>query len=185
MMETKRLRLRPFLMSDAEAVYAYASLLEVGNAAGWKPHASIEETRRIIEAVFMNPEADTTFAIVDKYTNHVIGSIGYRSDPHRMYAGCASIGYVLHPNYWGNGLMREAVAMILDHIFTATYYDIVAVDHAIENIRSKRVIEKCGFQYEGTLRKCTLQLWNGEIKDHCFYSMTKEEYLKQKGKEND
>lgn len=183
MLETKRLLLRPFQEQDVQDVYEYAKEPEVGNAAGWKPHTSPEETKHIVLEVFMKDQKSVTYAIVDRANDKVIGSISYCRDPHRNYAGCVNIGYVLHPAYWGNNLMKEAVYAVLREIFTNTYHDIVSVEHATDNVRSKRVIEKCGFQYEGTLRRSALHLWSGELKDHCVYSLTKEEFFAQNGEE--
>ena len=51
MMETERLLLRPWQESDAEALYRWASDPEVGPAAGWPPHTSVENSRDIIRTV--------------------------------------------------------------------------------------------------------------------------------------
>ena len=56
-LETERLILKMFTVDDAEDVYAYASNPNVGPPAGWAPHRSVEESREIIETVFMPPEA--------------------------------------------------------------------------------------------------------------------------------
>ena len=73
-METERLCLRPWRESDAEALYRLASDPEVGPRAGWPPHQSVEESRGIIRTVFNN---DTTWAIVWKETDEVVGAMGY------------------------------------------------------------------------------------------------------------
>ena len=51
-LETKRLRLRPLTEQDAEGLFAYCSHPDVGPAAGWKPHETLEESREILEQVF-------------------------------------------------------------------------------------------------------------------------------------
>ena len=51
-LETERLQLRGWKRSDAPQLYAYASNPNVGPKAGWKPHESIAESRKIIETVF-------------------------------------------------------------------------------------------------------------------------------------
>ena len=55
-------------------MYKLASDAEVGTNAGWPPHSSEEESRQIITTVFDNP---TTWAIVSRVSNEVIGAIGY------------------------------------------------------------------------------------------------------------
>lgn len=78
MMETERLLLRPWQESDAEALYRWASDPEVGPAAGWSPHTSVENSRDIIRTVL---DKEGTFAVVPKGGNG--GPIGrHRRIPH-------------------------------------------------------------------------------------------------------
>ena len=62
-----RILLRPWLESDAGALFKYASDPEVGPRAGWPPHKSVEESREIIRTVFN--DATNTWAIVLKETD--------------------------------------------------------------------------------------------------------------------
>ena len=55
-LQTKRLILRPWQESDAEALYKYASNPNIGPIAGWPPHTSIENSREIIKVVLSAPE---------------------------------------------------------------------------------------------------------------------------------
>ena len=73
-METKRLILRPWRESDAEALFKYASDPDVGPRAGWPPHKSVEESLEIIRNVF---SVEGMWAVELKGTSEVIGSIGY------------------------------------------------------------------------------------------------------------
>ncbi len=73
-METERISLRPWLDSDAETLFKYASDPDVGPRAGWPPHKSVEESLEIIRNVF-NKDT-TTWAIVRKATGEVNGAIG-------------------------------------------------------------------------------------------------------------
>ena len=73
-MKTESITLRPWLDSDAKALYKYASDPEVGPRAGWPPHLSEEESLEIIHTVFNNP---TTWAIVWNETGEAIGAMGY------------------------------------------------------------------------------------------------------------
>ena len=68
---TERLTLRPWRETDAASLFTYASVLDVGPAAGWPPHRSIEESREIIRTVFTAPH---TFAIcLPEYSAPTIG----------------------------------------------------------------------------------------------------------------
>lgn len=71
MMETKRLILRPWQESDAEALFRCASDPDVGPRTGWPPHKDIEESRSVIRHIFIN---DRTWAIILKETGEAIGN---------------------------------------------------------------------------------------------------------------
>ena len=80
-METDRLLLRRWQESDAEALYKYAKDPEIGPAAGWPPHTSVEDSLNVIRKVFSSPE---TYAVVLKETGEPVGSIGllFGKDSH-------------------------------------------------------------------------------------------------------
>lgn len=69
----------------------------------------------------------------------------------------------------------EAVQSVLQYLFDDLGVMLVSVYHYPHNIRSKRVIEKCGFTYEGTLRLAS-RIYNGTIHDDLCYSITREQY---------
>lgn len=72
--ESNRLLLRPWQDADASLLYQYACDPDVGPRAGWAPHQSVEESLHIIRTVFGD---DTTWAIVLKESNLLVGAIGY------------------------------------------------------------------------------------------------------------
>ena len=74
MIVTDRLILRPWLDSDAEALFRYASDPDVGPRAGWPPHKDIEESKRVIRDIFTN---DRTWAVTLRETEEAIGCMGY------------------------------------------------------------------------------------------------------------
>ena len=71
--------------------------------------------------------------------------------------------------------MSEVLLGLINYVFKNTSIMLLSIYHFPFNIRSKRVIEKCGFIYEGTIRKCTT-LYNGAIVDNVCYSLSKEEF---------
>ena len=83
LLETDRLLLRPFTLDDAEGLYAYASHPEVGPPAGWPPHRSVEESRQVIENIFIPSDA---LAVLRKSDGRLIGSAGF-VDRHRAELG--------------------------------------------------------------------------------------------------
>ncbi len=147
-LETERMRLRAWREEDLEDFYAYASVDGVGQLAGWKPHRSMEESRRILK---MFIEGKKTFALELKETGQVIGSFALQSisadmgAPYTDYVG-REIGYTLSKAYWGRSLMPECAMAVMEYYFTVEKYDYLMCSHAESNRQSQRVIEKCGFR---------------------------------------
>ena len=114
LLETDRLLLRPFTEDDAESLYAYASHPEVGPPAGWRPHRSVEESRQVIENIFIPSDA---LAVLRKSDGRLIGSAGF-VDRHRTELGTPSeeIGYSLARDCWGQGLIPEAVKDVVEAV---------------------------------------------------------------------
>ena len=147
--ETERLILRPFKQSDLHDFNEYASVPGVGEMAGWKHHETIEKTQEILD---MFIKEDKTFAIVFKKTNKVIGSLGVEEygleeklTEFTSYYG-REIGYVLSKDYWGKGIMSEAVGAVINHLFNDLNLDFLTCGYYDFNNQSKRVQEKCGFK---------------------------------------
>lgn len=148
-LETERLILRPFYQSDLNDFYEYASVKGVGEMAGWNHHQSKEESKSILNNFITE---DKTFAICLKENGKVIGSIGIEKyglenelTEFFDYQG-REIGYVLSKEYWGKGLMPEAVKRVIDYLFMELNLDFLTCGYYDFNIQSKRVQEKCGFK---------------------------------------
>lgn len=170
---SERLIMRRFRQDDLRDFYEYAAEPDVGPNAGWKPHESMEESQNILDD-FMKPDSGI-FAITDRETGKVVGSMGLSDDPKRVGENVKEIGYVLAKPYWGRGLMTEAVKALLGFGFGKLRLEMMTVYHFPFNDRSRRVIEKCGFRSEGTLRR-GFENYMGEKLDEACYSMTREEY---------
>jgi ribosomal-protein-alanine N-acetyltransferase len=150
-LQTERLELRPFVLSDLDDFYAYASVPDVGEWAGWSHHKNKEESLKILEHFIAEKK---TFALVDKATKRVIGSLGieeYHCTLPAKYENLRGreIGYVLSKAYWGKGLMTEAVKAVIAYCFNDLHLDFLTIAHFTRNKRSERVILKCGFSYVG------------------------------------
>ena len=147
--ETKRLILRPFRQSDLRDFNEYASVPGVGEMAGWKHHDTIEKTQEILDRFI---KEDKTFAIVFKKNNKVIGSLGVEKygleDKLTEFNGYygREIGYVLSKDYWGKGIMPEAVGAVISYLFNDLNLDFLTCGYYDFNNQSKRVQEKCGFK---------------------------------------
>ena len=149
------LTLRAWRESDLEDLYEYASVDCVGQMAGWLPHENVDKSREIL-SMFIREKR--TFAL--EYRRKVIGSLGIEEYSEKNYPELAAkrgreIGYVLSKAYWGQGLMPEAVQAVIRWLFDVEKLDFVMVAHFVWNEQSRRVIEKCGFQYVKTVQHKT------------------------------
>lgn len=147
--ETERLILRAFEQSDLADFYEYASVEGVGEMAGWHHHENKEKTQEILDLFILE---DKTFAIVLKENKKVIGSLGVEKYGMEQslsefydYQG-REIGYVLSKDYWGKGIMPEAVTAVIDYLFNVQDLDFLTCGYFDFNKQSKRVQEKCGFK---------------------------------------
>lgn len=168
---TERLTLRPFREDDVQALYAYSKDEAVGRNAGWKPHESLQESDDILHLVFLNQPS--VWAVERRSDGRLMGSAGLITDSARQYGSARSLGYALGVDYWGQGYMTEAVRAVIRFGFEQMGLDLISATCYPDNAGSRRVLEKCGFQYEGTLHRAEL-LYNGEIKDHLHFYLAHE-----------
>lgn len=172
MLRTDRLLLRPIEERDLADIHAYSRQPRVGPNAGWKPHETLTETRAFMETF---GAMAGVFAIERRETGRVIGTIGLVADARRPHDGVCMLGYALGEDEWGRGFMTEAVRAVLRYGFIDQGLVLVSAYCYPPNRRSARVLEKCGFQYEGRLRLAE-RLWDGTRLDEDAYSLTREEW---------
>ena len=174
-LETKRLILRPWELSDAEELYKYAKDPLVGPIAGWPPHTSVENSREIIEHVLSAPE---TYAVVLKESCKAVGSIGLmigKNSNLEISDTEGEIGYWIGVPYWGQGLIPEAAKELLRHGFENLYLSTIWCGYFDENDKSRRVQEKCGFIYHHTNKDIHWKLMN-DIRTEHIACLTKEHW---------
>ena len=146
-LKTERLLIRPWRQSDIDDFYSYASVDGVGQMAGWKPHESKEESKIILDMFISHKK---TFAL--EYQGKVIGSVGIEKYnethfPEFENKKCREIGYVLSKEYWGQGLMPEALKEVIRFLFENANLDVIFCGHFLWNEQSHRVQEKSGFKH--------------------------------------
>ena len=144
--QTERLTLRPWRETDAASLFAYASDPDVGPAAGWPPHRSIEESREIIRTVFSAPH---TFAVCLAATDEPVGSIGLmpsRCETSHQGDGLElEVGYWIAKPFWGRGFAPEAVRAMQRYAFETLGCKALWCGYYEGNNKSLRVQQKCGF----------------------------------------
>ena len=146
-LKTERLILREWRYSDLDDFYEYASVPGVGEMAGWPHHKSIEESKEILDRFISKKNQ---FCL--EYNGKAIGSLGielYNEEKLKELdkLKAREIGFVLSKDYWGKGLMPEAVKAVIDYLFNTVGLDVLVCGHFEFNEQSKRVQEKCGFKH--------------------------------------
>ena len=152
--ETDRLVLRRFEVSDAEAMYRnWANDREVTKYLTWPVHADPEVTGALLETWVKEYENDHYYqwAIGLKERNgEPIGSISVvhsRDDIEMVH-----IGYCIGRAWWNQGIMTEALSAVIDFFFDEVEVNRVECRHDPNNPNSGKVMQKCGMKYEGTMR---------------------------------
>ena len=123
-------------------------------------------------SAMLSADENETYAFAITADNIVIGSVGIfrQGNIHRK---TAELGYYVAEEYWGKGIMTEAVRKICEYVFSRSDIIRIYAEPFANNKASCRVLEKAGFQYEGTLRSNAVK--NGKVIDMKMYSLLKEE----------
>ena len=143
-LETKRLVLRAPQLVDAKAIAALANDRRIADNTARIPHPY-----RMADAenwiIGSNKEPDTQTYLITLADGPVIGSCAFdtREGP------APDIGYWLGAKYWGKGYATEAVRALIDHAFTNLDHQALQSNVRVTNPQSRRVLEKCGFQWTG------------------------------------
>ena len=172
--ETSRLVLRPFVREDAQAMFDnWASDPAVTKFLSWPTYRSVEDAHSILNVWLENYEKPDFYqwAIVLKELNQPIGSISVVNSDDRV--DMVEIGYCIGRNWWGRGIMPEALSAVMSYLFDEVGMQRIEAGHDPDNPASGAVLRKCGLQYEGTLRRRIRS--NRGITDVAWYSILKEE----------
>ena len=177
--KTKRLILRPWKESDAEDLYKYASDPDIGPAAGWQAHKSVEESREIIKTAFYGKDA---YAVCLKEDNKAIGAIELKLESLSFCAEKSDdeceLGFWIGKPFWGKGFIPEASKEMLRRAFEDLGMNKVWCGYYDGNEKSKRVQEKLGFKYSFTVENADVPLLNEKRTEH-INCLTKEDYYEQ------
>ncbi|WP_315788612.1 GNAT family protein [Fischerella sp. JS2] len=161
-LETKRLLLRQENLADAEAVFAVFSDPKVTQFHNLATFWEIEEAFGLIKrrAKRLEIGCGIRWGITLKQDNTLIGSCGFTWDKQ---ACGADIGYELASIYWRQGIMTEALQAILQFGFEEMGLQFVVAEVMLNNIASKKLLEKLGFQSQGVLFQHGF--WKGQYHD--------------------
>ena len=152
-LSTERLRLRPLGRDDAGEVFErWTSLAEVPRYMAWRRHESLDDARRFLEWIAETNAngASRDWMIETRAGGEPIGTVGLQTLSSFSY----ELGYVLAPAAWNRGFATEAVAAVTRVAFELEETERIQAHCHPDNGASIRVLERCGYEREGLLRRC-------------------------------
>ena len=175
--ETERLLLRPITMKDAPDIFAYASDPEVTKYVRFVTHKNIKDTHAFIRRVQTSYRKGITplWGMQSKATGRLIGAIGFLQWPNLDQR--AELGYVVNRNVWGQGYVTEAAKALCDFAFRNMNVNRIEAGTIVGHTASERVLEKCGFKFEGVLRQ--REFIKGRYPDVTMYALLREDRRKK------
>jgi ribosomal-protein-alanine N-acetyltransferase len=142
--------LRQLERTDIPAWFDYLSLPEVIEHTSWNLRSAADLVPMLDAFESRAPTSMRRMAIIDQARNGLAGTIGFHtvSDVNRS----AEIAYDLAPAYWGRGIASAVCAAVTAWAFSHEGLVRVQATTLETNLRSDKVLEKCGYRYEGLLR---------------------------------
>lgn len=166
-------KIRKWRLSDAaDLALAISNKKILDNLRDGLPYPYTEQDGVDYISAMLSADKDETFAFAVTVDGKVAGSIGvFRQENIHRQTG--ELGYYIAEEYWGKGMMSEAVKQICEYVFSNSDIIRIYAEPFAYNTASCRVLEKAGFQYEGTLRDNAVK--NGNVVDMKMFSLLKKE----------
>jgi RimJ/RimL family protein N-acetyltransferase len=142
--ETPRLTLRPPRAHDAQGIAALANDLRIAENTARLPHPYRVEDAEEFIAQLSRSDSETAF-LITLAGREIIGLCGIAT-PERSGP---ELGYWIGVRHWGKGYATEAARAAIDHAFVELGHDTLSSSARVSNPASRRVLEKCGFQWTG------------------------------------
>lgn len=163
--------IRSWRLSDAADLAVIINNKKVlDNLRDGLPYPYAEKDGAAFISAMLNAKQGAVFAFAITYEGNLVGSIGaFRQD--NIHSRTAEMGYYIGEEYWGKGICTAAVKLICQHIFDNSDIIRIFAEPFAHNAASCRVLEKAGFQLEGTLRCNAVK--NGKAMDMQMYSIIK------------
>ncbi len=166
-------KIRKWKLSDAADLAAAISNKKVqDNLRDGLPYPYTKQDGMDYISAMLAADEEEIFAFAITIDGKAVGSIGVfrQANIHRQ---TAELGYYIAEEYWGRGIMTEAVKQICKYVFSESDIIRIYAEPFAYNAASCKVLEKAGFQYEGTLRNNAVK--NGKVIDMKMYSLLKTE----------
>ncbi len=177
-METPRLKLRAFRLTDAPYVQALAGARAIADTTLNIPHP-YEDGMAEDWIRSLGPEYDAgvsaTFAIERRDNQSLVGAIGLKLDRQNNKG---DLGYWIGQPFWNYGYATEAAAALIAFGFDDLDLNRISAGHFVRNPASGRVMEKAGMKPEGVSRQDVVK-W-GKYEDLAFYGVLRQDWLKDR-----
>lgn len=166
-------RIRPWQETDAkDLALALSNPNILCNLRDGLPYPYTQEDAAQYIAAMREADPNDTFARAITVDGKAVGSIGaFRQS--NIHSRTVELGYYLAEPYWGKGIMTDAVCQLCDWIFENTDILRIFAEPFSQNAASRRVLEKAGFQYEGTLRCNAVK--DGRVLDMALYAKIRDD----------
>jgi ribosomal-protein-alanine N-acetyltransferase len=166
---TEQLRLRQLTFDDTNEIFRLRSDERVNKFIARNQCKSLEEAGAFINKINrgINNNEAMYWVITLKNDNKLIGTICLWNIQPENYR--AEIGYELHPDFWGKGIMKEAIPKVIQYSFETLKLHSLEADLDPANAQSVMLLEKNGFIKEGHFKESTY--FNGKFSDRAVYSL--------------
>jgi RimJ/RimL family protein N-acetyltransferase len=142
-LETKRLALRAPRLEDAKMVAALANDRRIAENTARIPHPyKVSDAEGFITGA--NKSGGEAAFLITLRDDTIIGACGLMEQD-----GTPELGYWLGAPYWGKGYATEAMHAVIDYAFSDLGHEALQAGARVTNPASRRVLEKCGFQWTG------------------------------------
>lgn len=171
----ERIHLRGFRADDLDDFYAVHSDVEVMRYWSFPAWTELSQAYERFASARAGRDAERLlcWAIAGRDDDCVIGGVTLFAIDRRQ--GRAEIGYSLHSDYWGRGLAREALQLVLAHAFDTLGLRRVEADIDPRNLGSCGLAERMGFVREGVLRERWLVA--DQLQDSAMYGLLARDWL--------
>lgn len=174
-LSTEQLLLRKLVYADKSDIFSYAKNPEVSKYVIWNAHETEFDSLEFLNIVYeaYNKNRPAPWGIQLKNDPRIIGTAGFVE--WNKEKNEAEIGYALSQDHWNKGFITEAVREIIKFGFNVMKLERITSRCKPENTGSYKILEKCGFDYDGTVKN--QMLMKGSLHDMRMYSLTNNNYI--------
>lgn len=171
-------QIRKWRMDDAADLAELISNKKIqDNLRDGLPFPYTKQDGEFFISQMLSADENDTFSFAITVDGRLAGSIGVFRQSN-IHSCTAEMGYYLGEQYWGKGIMTDAVKQVCEYVFTHSNIIRIYAEPFAHNIGSCRVLEKAGFEYEGTLKSNAVK--NGKVIDMKMYAYVRGEPCQEK-----